>query len=38
MQDYDPLGDLMAVVVGAFIFTIVIDVILIVSDPSVFQQ
>jgi hypothetical protein len=38
MQDYDPLSDLMAVVVGALIFTIVIDVILIASDPSVFQQ
>lgn len=37
MQDYDPLGDLMAVVVGALIFTIVVDVILIASDPSVFQ-
>jgi hypothetical protein len=37
MYDFDPLNELFAVIVGAFVLTLVVDVILIVSDPTVFQ-
>lgn len=37
MYDFDPLNELFAVIVGAFVLTVLVDVILIVSDPVVFQ-